>query len=199
MHTLYISTTSPYTRILLMITALKDVDLALKFVMPWENPAELVAVNRFSQVPALLLETGECVTETPLIIQAIAPEIYSENPTHDLPRIAKAFGILAQGVRAYSTERFALPDTPPHPFVARSKALLKDTLPTLPTLSADSPAFGDKILLCALIWVSIRLPDVFDTLSPDNKHAVHAFHQSPLMQKLNAETLEKKPTQVTAL
>lgn len=199
MHTLYVSTTSPYTRMLLMIAVLKDVDSALKFVMPWENPTELVAVNSFSQVPALHLDTGEIITETPLIIQAIAPEVYSENPSYDLPRIAKAFGILAQGVRAYSTERFALPDTAPHPFVARSKALLKDTLPALPTLSADSPAFGDKILLCALIWVSIRLPDVFDTLSPDNKHAVHAFHQSPLMQKLNAETLEKKPAQVTAL
>lgn len=199
MHTLYVSTTSPYTRMLLMIAVLKDVDSALKFVMPWENPTELVAVNSFSQVPALHLDTGEIITETPLIIQAIAPEVYSENPSYDLPRIAKAFGILAQGVRAYSTERFALPDTAPHPFVARSKALLKDTLPALPTLSADSPAFGDKILLCALIWVNIRLPDVFDTLSPDNKHAVHAFHQSPLMQKLNAETLEKKPAQVTAL
>ncbi|MDO4426773.1 MAG: glutathione S-transferase family protein [Moraxella sp.] len=199
MHTLYISTTSPYTRILLMIAALKNVDLALKFVMPWENPTELIAVNSFSQVPALLLDTGEVITETPLIIQAIAPEVYTENPSYDLPRIAKAFGILAQGVRAYSTERFAPPDSAPHPFVARSKALLTDTLPALPTLSEESPALGDKILLCALIWVGIRLPEMFETLSPENKHAVNAFHQSPLMQKLNTEALEKKPAQITVL
>ncbi|UYZ70852.1 hypothetical protein LP090_00375 [Moraxella bovis] len=33
-HTLYLSTTSPYTRILLMIAKLEQVDLALKFVLP---------------------------------------------------------------------------------------------------------------------------------------------------------------------
>ncbi|UYZ68483.1 hypothetical protein LP122_12210 [Moraxella bovis] len=49
-------------------------------------------------MPALLLDTGEVITETPLIIQAIAPQVYA-NTTTDLPNIAKAFGILAQGVR----------------------------------------------------------------------------------------------------
>lgn len=34
MHTLYLSTTSPYTRILLMIAKLEQVDLALKFILP---------------------------------------------------------------------------------------------------------------------------------------------------------------------
>ncbi|WP_342769557.1 hypothetical protein [Moraxella bovis] len=62
----------------------------------------MTAVNSFSQVPVLLLDTGEVITETPLIIQAIAPQVYA-NTTTDLPNIAKAFGILAQGVRAFST------------------------------------------------------------------------------------------------
>lgn len=198
MHTLYLSTTSPYTRILLMIAKLEQVDLALKFVTPWDNPAELTAVNSFSQVPALLLDTGEVITETPLIIQAIAPQVYA-NTTSDLPQIAKAFGILSQGVRAFSTQRFNPEGQELHPFVARSTELLQATLPNLPTLSADSTAWGDRVLMSALIWIGVRLPHVFDTLSDANKQAVHEFHQSPLMQKLDAEALEAKPVSVAVL
>ena len=116
MHTLYISTTSPYTRILLMIAHAQKLDLALEFVVPWENPDKLTAINSFSQVPALLLDTGEVITETPLIIQAIAPNVYTDN-ADDLPRLAKAFGILSQGVRAFSTERFTPQGQEAHPFV----------------------------------------------------------------------------------
>lgn len=198
MHTLYISTTSPYTRILLMIAKLEQVDLALKFVMPWDNPTELVSVNSFSQVPALLLDTGEVITETMLIIQAIAPQFYANNST-DLPSIAKAFGILAQGVRAFSIQRFTPEGQELHPFVARSTELLKGTLPNLAPLSADSNSWGDKVLMCALIWIGVRLPDVFETLSESNKQAVYDFHQSPLMQQLNAEALEVKPSSVKDL
>lgn len=93
MSTLYISTTSPYTRILLSIAYLKGIELELRFVVPWENPSELTAANPFSQVPALVWDNGDVVTETPLIIQALAPEIYTHNPAYDLPRISRAFGI----------------------------------------------------------------------------------------------------------
>lgn len=194
MHTLYISTTSPYTRILLMIAKLEQVDLTLKFVTPWENPAELTTINSFSQVPALLLDTGEVITETPLIIQAIAPQIYAN--TADLAYIAKAFGILAQGVRAFSIERFTPEGQQLHPFVARSTELLQATLPNLPTLSADSTSWGDRVLMSALIWIGVRLPHVFETLSEANKQAVHEFRQSPLMQQLDTEALEVKPSRV---
>lgn len=198
MPTLYVSTTSPYTRILLMIAHLQNIDLSLEFVTPWDNPDNLTQVNPFSQVPALLWQTGETITETPLIIQAIAPQVYTNNPADDLPRIAKAFGILSQGVRAFSTERFGV-EGQPHPFVARSKGILKEVLPTLPALSADSTEWGDKVLLCALIWIGIRLPECFETLSDDNKQAVEAFSQSELMQKLNSEALANQPKNIQAL
>lgn len=198
MPTLYVSTTSPYTRILLMIAHLQNIDLSLEFVTPWDNPDNLTQVNPFSQVPALLWQTGETITETPLIIQAIAPQVYTDNPAHDLPRLAKAFGILSQGVRAFSTERFGV-EGQPHPFVARSKGILKEVLPTLPALSADSTEWGDKVLLCALIWIGIRLPECFETLSDDNKQAVEAFSQSELMQKLNSEALANQPKNIQAL
>ncbi|WP_019518610.1 glutathione S-transferase N-terminal domain-containing protein [Faucicola boevrei] len=199
MQTLYISTTSPYTRILLMIAYLQKIDLQLKFVLPWENPSELTAVNSFSQVPALVWKTGEVITETPIIIQAIAPEVYSTNPIYNLPRIAKALGIIAQGVRAYSTERFGATGQAPHPFVSRSTNLLKQTLPNLPKLSADSNDWGDKILLCGLIWISIRLPEAYQTLSVENQQAVQAFENSELMQKLSTKSLERQPSSIQQL
>lgn len=199
MPTLYISTTSPYTRILLMIAKTQNIDLSLKFVLPWENPAELTAVNPFSQVPTLVLDDGSVITETILIIQAIAPEIYTANDGKELPAISKAFGILSQGVRAFSTERFGISGQELHPFVARSKQVLTDTLTTLPTLSADSATWGDKILLAALIWIGTRLPDVFEQLSDVNKQAVAAFANSPLMQQLNSDVLERLPANIKEL
>lgn len=197
--TLYTSPTTPYGRLILMIAYLQGIDLSLNFVMPWDNPSELTAISPFSQVPALVLETGEIITETPLIIQAIAPQVYTTNPSYNLPRIAKALGIISQGVRAYSTERFGVEGEPLHPFVERSKAVLKDTLPALPTLSADSTEWGDRMLLCALIWLGIRLPECFEYLSDDNKQAVNAFKLTEVMQKTAAEVLENRPKSIQEL
>lgn len=199
MPTLYTSPTTPYGRLILMIAYLQGIDLSLKFVMPWDNPSELTAISPFSQVPVLVLETGEVITETPLIIQAIAPQVFSTNPNYNLPRIAKALGIISQGVRAYSTERFGITGEPLHPFVERSKAVLKDALPTLPTLSANSNEWGDKLLLCALIWVGIRLPELLEYLSDDNKQAVIEFKLTEVMQKTTAEVLENRPKSIKEL
>lgn len=192
MQTLYTSTTTPYGRIILMIAYLEGIDLALNFVKPWENPNDLTAVNPFSQVPTLVWENGEVVTETALIIQAIAPQVYTANPAYNLPRIARALGILSQGVRAYSTELFGDKDNP-HSFVERSHSALQHSLPSLPNLSADSHEWGDRILLCALAWVGLRLPECFACLSQSNQQAVRAFEQSEIMQKTCAESLQKLP------
>lgn len=109
-------------------------------------------------MPALLLDTGEVITETPLIIQAIAPQVYA-NTTTDLPNIAKAFGILAQGVR-FLPKDLPQKDKSCTP-LWHDPPLLQTTLPNLPTLSADSTAWGDRVLMSALIWIGVRLPHVF--------------------------------------
>lgn len=191
MPTLYISTTSPYTRMLLTVAEQYQIDLALKFVMPWENPAELTAVNPFSQVPALLLDNGDVITETPMIMQAIAPQMFDDNREYNLPKIAQALTMTAQGVRAFSIQRFTPEGQEFHPFVARSTDLLKKVLSNLPTLSAESQEIGDKLVLCALIWLGIRLPDVFNALSAENQNVVKTFEQSELIQKFSTARLEQ--------
>lgn len=64
---LYLSTTSPYAR-LCVIAALRagKNNIKLRFVLPWQNPAELLAVNPYSQIPALIDKGGNTITETAL-------------------------------------------------------------------------------------------------------------------------------------
>lgn len=190
MATLYTSTTSPYGRIVLLIAKLYGVDLKVELVSPLDLPEVLTAINPFSQVPTLLLDNGDVITETALIIQAITPQVYTDNSSYNLPRIAKALTILFQGVRVVSLTRFAHHEDRPHPFVQRSCELLGNALPNLPTLQADSQESGDKILLCALAWIGFRLPEVFDTLSDANKHAVATFANTDLMKQTSPEALE---------
>ena len=66
---LYLSTTSPYSR-LALIAALHSGkrDLQLHYVLPWENPAELIAINPYSQIPALLCDDGNILSETLIIM-----------------------------------------------------------------------------------------------------------------------------------
>lgn len=55
---LFVSTTSPYARLVMVTAYLNNIDLTLKFVLPWGNPKELLVVNPFCQVPALITETS---------------------------------------------------------------------------------------------------------------------------------------------
>ena len=66
---LYLSTTSPYSR-LALIAAMRSghTNLQLHYVLPWENPADLLAVNPHSQIPALHCDDGNILTETLIIM-----------------------------------------------------------------------------------------------------------------------------------
>lgn len=196
MPTLFVSPTSPYARILIMIAYLEGIDLSLKFVMPWDNPPELTVVNPFSQVPTLQYEDGTVITETALIIQAIAPHILTAD---NLPKISQALSILWQGVRAYSVERFGIEGQLPHPFVERSTNILANLMPTLPNLDANRNHWGERMLLCALYWVGFRLPHVFEKLSDDNKKAVTQFSYTQIMQKTTPDALSAMPATIHQL
>ena len=66
------STTSPYVRkvrVLLMEKGYDDVEIEM--VNPWEDPDELVSVNPFSRVPALVLKNGVVFYDSKLIANYI--------------------------------------------------------------------------------------------------------------------------------
>lgn len=120
---LFVSTTSPFAR-LVMITALRAnlKDLELTFINPWENPAELIKVNPFSQVPALLTDNGNLITETPIIIHYLAPQALNNESQTTL--ISYAISVINQAVKAFSIQRFQPETTTPHPFIARASEFL---------------------------------------------------------------------------
>lgn len=71
---LFVSTTSPYARLVMVTAYLNNIDLTLKFVLPWGNPKELLVVNPFCRVPALLTENDTLITETSVILAYLLPK-----------------------------------------------------------------------------------------------------------------------------
>lgn len=193
--TLYISTTSPFTRMIISIAHLYGVDAKLEFVLPWQTPSELTQANPLSQVPALVLADGTVITETALVLQALVPQAFD---AQTLPTLSKALGLLHLGVRSFTIVHFGKSDCGDHPLVMRSNTLLQQALSALPPLEFQHSA-GDIALYCALAWLELRLPQIYDSLSDINKQAVAAFGDDELMRKTSADALEKLPKSVMGL
>ena len=71
---LYISPTSPYSRICLARALQLGLDdLPMQLVDPWQNPPELEAVNPLSQIPVLLLNDGSVIAGTLSIWRTSCP------------------------------------------------------------------------------------------------------------------------------
>ena len=98
---LYLSTTSPYSR-LALIAALHSGkrDLQLHYVLPWENPAELIAINPYSQIPALLCDDGNILSETLIIMHYLDDRVLRGGCT--CARAAYGIATINQAVRAFA-------------------------------------------------------------------------------------------------
>lgn len=188
---LFISPTSPFAR-LVLVTALRSnlTDLELKFVNPWENPIEFIKINPFSQVPALLTDNNNLITETPVIINYFAPQIFTDESQTAL--ICYAITTLSQAVKAFSTQRFQPKNVIPHPFIQRATKVLQDTLPISPMLDPSSEAWGQIFLGVSLGYVQLRLPEIYEnSVSEDNQRAVEKFKQRAFMQHTAIPHLEQ--------
>ncbi|MFW2176486.1 MULTISPECIES: glutathione S-transferase N-terminal domain-containing protein [unclassified Moraxella] len=189
---LFVSTTSPYSRLLMIACHLHNIDLPLVFVMPWDNPVELLTANPFSQVPALLTDDGTLITETSVILAYLLPQIFSDPKTASLSSLS--FGIISQAVRAFATQRFQPKNSLPHPFIERSSQLLRDMLPNAPQLDAESMDLPQIFYGVALVYVKMRLPDLYkQAVSDNNQQAVNVFLQRDFMQKTDSQQLELHP------
>ncbi len=188
---LFISTTSPFARLVLVAAYREKINnLTLSFVNPWENPPELLQANPFSQVPSLLTDNGNLITETPLILNYLTPQIFTDEKQTAL--ISHAITVINHAVRAFGTQRFQPQNTTPHPFIARSTTLLQNALPNIPTLQADSEAWGQIFLGISLVYLQMRLPKIYDTsISIENQQAAVRFNQRDFMQKTATSHLER--------
>lgn len=67
---LFYAATSPFARKVRVLIAEKDITgVELVTVSPFETPSELIAVNPLSKVPALLLEDGGLLYDSPVICE----------------------------------------------------------------------------------------------------------------------------------
>ncbi len=66
---LYLNEASPYARLIrvLLVETGLDAETELVFVDPWQSPDELLAANPASKVPALTLDDGTRLAESPCI------------------------------------------------------------------------------------------------------------------------------------
>lgn len=195
---LFVSTTSPFARLVMVACLHHQIDAELVFVMPWENPQALLAVNPFSQVPALLTDNGLLITESSVILAHLTPQIFADERSASL--ISLSLGIINQTVRAFATQRFQPTSTMPHPFIERSTSLLNNLLPNAPQLEAASDALSQIFFGIALAYLKLRLPEVYETaVSSANKAALAEFYQRDVMQKTDSTVLEKLPTSISQL
>ena len=196
---LYLSTTSPYSR-LALIAALHSGkrDLQLHYVLPWENPAELIAINPYSQIPALLCDDGNILSETLSIMHYLDDRVLRGGGT--CARAAYGIATINQAVRAFALNMHQPAHSIPHPHIARSREALARALPHAPQLDPASDDWGHIILGNGLNYVRMRLPDIYAAhVSRDNQTAVSAFLARDFMQKTETSQLEKRPARVADL
>ena len=192
---LYLSTTSPFSR-LCLITALRSGrDLDLQFVLPWENPAELLAVNPYSQIPALVLDNGDVLTETLIIMDHLNKAVLAENN----PKLSFGLATLQQVVKTFTLQLHGDGEHP-HPHIQRANEALARAFKLAPLLEADGDHWGDIVLGNALHYARWRGPGIFEqNLNLANRQALERFVQRDFMVKTTPEALAAKPARVSEL
>ena len=65
------SLTSPYVRKVRIVLAEKKLDYKLVIEDPWSNPAGLTSANPLSQVPCLVLEGGDALYDSRVIVEYV--------------------------------------------------------------------------------------------------------------------------------
>lgn len=196
---LYASHTSPYAR-LAIISAYRVGyrRLQLEFVLPWENPAELIAVNPFCQVPVLQTDDGNTITDS-LIITHYLDET-TQSGGRNCAVTSFAFAAINQCVKAFSLEKDQPQGTTAHPHIERAKQALARALPRAPQLIANSENWAQIVLGNAFCYIKRRAPELYEThVSQDNKIVAESFIQRDFMRKTEPEALAKNPATIAEL
>jgi glutathione S-transferase len=170
---LYLNKTSPYAR-LVHVTALEagfGSSLETIWTEPWDDNANLLAVNPLSKVPALVTDSGISLIESGLICQHL---VLLAGRKHLMPHEpAKIEGVLQRlgigralidcSFGAVIQRRFANGETPPLAqrwlkAIPRAVAEL-EKLAAQRTLPAD-PDLADLSVTVALDYIDFRLPEI---------------------------------------
>jgi glutathione S-transferase len=167
---LYYSTVSPYARKVRVVIAEKGLEdhIVQQSCLPFERPADLVAVNPLSKVPCLVLEDGTALYDSPFICEyldrLVGPVLLpASGPERwvTLGRQALADGNLDAGV-SIRQER-ARPESERSPsWIALQSDVIERSLNAFEKAVAE---FGENLTIghvalgCALGWLDFRMPN----------------------------------------
>lgn len=188
---LYLSNTSPYGRLCLTRAWLLGLnDLQLTFTDPWQNPPELEARNPFSQIPLLITDQDQVISNSLLICQYLDPHPQS---AAGLGIIGYAVALLDNTVNAFKLEKKA-GEPHDHFLVKRNLAAIARALPVAPALHPASREWPQMMLGVCLLTLKLRYPETFSAHArADTQQAVAAFEQLPFIRNTNPDALGANP------
>jgi glutathione S-transferase len=169
---LYLNETSPYARLVTVVAHEKGLNGAIERALtdPWASSDELLAVNPFAKVPALVTDDGEPIVDSGSICLYLddlggARALLPASGTQRARALAKlglgrslidcAFGVTIEkrfgGGEPALAKRW-------HGAVERAIARLEQEAPRLGAPAA--PDLGDLAIAVGLGYVAFRLPEV---------------------------------------
>lgn len=171
---LYFSPTSPYARKCLVLAIEKNLASQVEFVnlSPWDNPDNLLRANPLCKVPALELDDGSALCDSPLILEYLdslgnGPRLIpQEGPGRweTLQRAALADGILDAALTVVWEFNKRPEKTRHQPWVDRRLQAIDRTLDHFETEVATWPVgridAGDISVGCAYGYLFFRLADL---------------------------------------
>lgn len=112
---LLMNNTSPYTRVARIALWEKGLgDIETRIVDPWEDTPELVAANPSARVPTLVLDDGQVLTESLLIVLWLErarpePSLLGGDPIGTVARAGVAMGVIDAAAHTIISRRIAGP------------------------------------------------------------------------------------------
>jgi glutathione S-transferase len=166
---LLMNTTSPYARIARIALWEKGLsEIETRIVDPWGDTPELVEVNSAARVPTLVLDDGQALTESLLIIlwlERVRPEpsLLGPDPTGTVARSGVAMGVIDAAVHTLIGRKImGGKDFDESPVGLRRRRSMVEGLKRLDT-AVREPADGVPTLaaitaIVALDYVQFRFP-----------------------------------------
>ncbi len=162
---LFGSLTSPYVRKLRVLAAELGIDLPFVELSPMDDGAELLAANPLAKVPALVLDDGTALVDSPVIaawLLAQAPDnalLASEGPAHWAGRTTEA---IADGILdAAIVLRFnAAQGVTSGLWVDRQYRAIDRALAALAVRVGDGFGYGEICAVVAVEYLDLRWPGI---------------------------------------
>lgn len=163
------SPASPFARKVRLVAAVRGVPLDILQQSPFEDPAELLAVNPLGKVPALILNDGTALYDSPVICEHLESlgSGPATVPTPGAERMAAlrlqalADGVMDAAVSTALENRRPEGERSPS-WIGRWRRAIERSLAAA---EDEAPGWGDRwqigqiAMACALAYLDLRFPD----------------------------------------